>query len=136
RRSLPPSDQLVLSRFTSARAALAVFTHAVTPGAGGVVDDYAALARPWGVDGSAITPPLRCWHAEGDVTVPIRHSEELVARVPGASLVRWDSDGHLAIVDRVSEVLDWLADHAERVLLQNARATDVNASSAAEVAQN
>ena len=136
RRALAASDRGVLDRFVSPHAALAVFTRALTPGAGGVVDDYAALARPWGVDVSAITVPLRCWHAEGDVTVPLRHSEELVARVPGASLVRWDTDGHLAIVDRVSEVLDWLADHAERVLLQNARALDTTASSPAEVAQN
>jgi pimeloyl-ACP methyl ester carboxylesterase len=129
RRALRNSDRAVLDRFASPRAALAVFTRALTPGAGGVVDDYAALARPWGVDVSAITAPLRCWHSEGDVTVPVRHSEELVARVRGASLVRWDTDGHLAVVDRVSEVLDWLADHAERGLPQNARSTDANASS-------
>jgi pimeloyl-ACP methyl ester carboxylesterase len=129
RRTLPASDRATLDRFSSAHAALAVFTRALLPGAGGVVDDYAALARPWGVDVAAISAPLRCWHGEGDVTVPFRHSEELVARVPGASLVRWETDGHLALVDRVSEVLDWVADHAERVLPQNARTTEINASS-------
>jgi pimeloyl-ACP methyl ester carboxylesterase len=129
RRALPASDRAVLDRFTSPSAALAVFTRAVSPGAGGVVDDYAALARPWGVDVGAITVPVRCWHGEGDTTVPARHSEELVARVPGASLVRWETDGHLAIVDRVGEVLDWLADHTERALSQTARNADTRASS-------
>ena len=56
--------------------------------------------------------PVRCWHASTDRIVPIRHSEELVRRIPGAQLSRWDDAGHLAIVDHVGEVLDALTEIA------------------------
>ena len=78
------------------------------PGAGGVVDDYAALGRGWGFAVEDITVPVHCWHATDDPIVPVQHSEELARRIPGARLTRWDGAGHLAIVDRIGEVLDVL----------------------------
>jgi pimeloyl-ACP methyl ester carboxylesterase len=102
------ADRAVMAQFPSARAALAMFTQSCRHGAAGVVDDYAALGRPWGFPVEQISVPVRCWHASADRVVPIRHSDELVRRIPGAQLSRWDDDGHLAIVDHVGEVLDAL----------------------------
>jgi pimeloyl-ACP methyl ester carboxylesterase len=104
------ADRAVMVGFPSARAALAVFTESCRRGAAGVVDDYAALGRPWGFAVEEIAVPVRCWHASTDRIVPIRHSEELVRRVPGAQLSRWDDGDHLAIVDNVGEVLDALTE--------------------------
>ena len=97
-----------MKKFASPRAALALFTSATLRTSEGTLVDYAAAARPWHFDVEAISVPLRCWHATDDPLVPIRHSEQLVARVPGAELVRWPGEGHLAIIDRIGEVLDWL----------------------------
>jgi pimeloyl-ACP methyl ester carboxylesterase len=102
------ADRAVMASFPSARAALAVFTESCRRGAAGVVDDYAALGRPWGFPVEEISVPVRCWHASTDRVVPIRHSEELSRRIPGAQFSRWDDGGHLAIVDHVGEVLDAL----------------------------
>ena len=102
------ADNAVMAQFPSPRAALAVFSQSCRHGARGVVDDYAALGRPWGFAVEDITVPVRCWHATTDPIVPISHSEELVRRVPGATLSQWDDEGHLAIVDHVGEVLDAL----------------------------
>ena len=48
--------------------------------------------------------------------VPLRHTDELVRRIPGARRTRWDGEGHLAIVDHVGEVLDALLDSSEVAL--------------------
>ena len=80
----------------------------VSARARGVVDDYAILGRPWGFSVEDIAVPIHCWHATADKVVPIRHTEELGSRIPGARLISWVDEGHLAIVDRVGEVFDTL----------------------------
>jgi pimeloyl-ACP methyl ester carboxylesterase len=115
---MSPSDRRLLQRFESPAAALALFTLAVQRNAAGVVDDYAALARRWGFDVEDIRVPLTCWHGTDDRAVPFKHSEELVARVRGARLHTFHGEGHLAIVEHVGEILDWLtvgrSDHSTR----------------------
>lgn len=100
------SDRAVMATFPSARAALAVFTQSCRRGTSGVVDDYAALGRRWGFAVEKIAVPVHCWHATADPIVPLRHTEELVRRIPGARLSLWDAEGHLAIVEHIGEVLD------------------------------
>ena len=106
------ADRAVMARFPSARAALAVFSQSVGRSAAGVVDDYAAIGRPWGFPVEAISIAVHCWHATTDPIVPLRHSDELVRRIPGARLSRWIGEGHLAIVDHIGEVLDALTETA------------------------
>jgi pimeloyl-ACP methyl ester carboxylesterase len=101
------TDRKVMDEFAEAPTAVNVFTASCSRTTRGVVDDYAALGRPWGFDVAQITVPVRCWHAPTDPLVPIAHSEELVRRVPGAQLDHWPGEGHLAIVRHVGEVLDW-----------------------------
>lgn len=103
------ADRAVMEKFPSAKAALALFTQSCRRGAAGVVDDYAALGRPWGFDVEEIRVPVHCWHASADPIVPMHHSEELVRRIPGAQFSQWDGEGHLAIIDRIDEVFDALS---------------------------
>ena len=102
------SDRAIMAKFPSARAALAVFTQSCPRGTAGVVDDYAALGRRWGFRVEKIAVPVHCWHATADPIVPLRHTEELVRRIPGARLSLWEREGHLAIVEHIGEVLDAL----------------------------
>ena len=106
------SDRAILDEFEDAPAAVAVFTQSCRRTAVGVVDDYAALGRPWRFGVEGISVPVRCWHAPTDPLVPIAHSEELVRRIPGAQLARWEGEGHLAIVEHIGEVLDALLQSA------------------------
>lgn len=105
---MSPPDRAVMAEFPTPRAALAVFTESCRHGARGVVDDYAALGRPWGFAVEHISVPVLCWHAPTDEVVPLHHSEELVRRIPGARLSHWDGEGHLAIIEHIGEVLDAL----------------------------
>lgn len=107
-------DRAVMAEFPTARSALATFTQSCRHGATGVVDDYAALGRPWGFDVGEITVPVHCWHSETDPIVPLRHTDELVRRIPGADVTHWSGGGHLAIIDRIDEVFDALVDTAPR----------------------
>ena len=112
---LAPVDRAVLARnFASPDAALRLFTQAFLRTGAGVVDDYAALARPWGFAVAKVAVPVGCWHGTLDSLVPVRHSEELVARLPHARLVRWAGEGHLAIIERSGEVLDGLLELSRR----------------------
>jgi pimeloyl-ACP methyl ester carboxylesterase len=106
------TDRAVMDEFVEAPTAVNVFTASVRRTTAGVVDDYAALGRPWGFDVAEITVPVRCWHAPTDPLVPIAHSEDLVRRIPGTQLERWPGEGHLAIVRHIGEVLDWLTTDA------------------------
>jgi pimeloyl-ACP methyl ester carboxylesterase len=87
---------------------MALFTQAFLRGARGVVADYAALALPWGVAVENIEVPVAVFHGDADTMVPLRHSEELVTRVPTAHLTVWPSAGHLGTVAHVGDVLDTL----------------------------
>jgi len=95
--TLPPPDETV-----------ALFTQAFLRGASGVVADYRALAQPWGVALDAITAPFTVFHGDADSMVPLRHGEELAARVPGARLVVWPGEGHLGTITHAGEILETL----------------------------
>jgi pimeloyl-ACP methyl ester carboxylesterase len=102
------ADREVMKRFPSSRAAIAAFTGAFLRGADGVVDDYAALARPWGLHVEDVNVPMQLWHATADAVVPLHHSESLARRLPNATLSTWDDEGHLAIISHIDEVLERL----------------------------
>lgn len=107
-KQLNESDREIIPTLGTPAEAMALFTGAFLRGARGVVADYAALARPWGVAVERIEIPVAVFHGDADTMVPLRHSEELVARVPTARLTVWPSAGHLGTVAHVGDVLDAL----------------------------
>jgi pimeloyl-ACP methyl ester carboxylesterase len=105
-KQMSPADWAVMQKLGEPKQAMALFTQAFTRGARGVVDDYAAIARPWDVDLTAIKTPVFVVHGDADPMVPLSHSRELVDRVPGAHLTVWPGEGHLATITHVGEILD------------------------------
>lgn len=106
---LSETDRDVAARMGSPTEAMRLFTMAFQEGAHGVVADYRALAQSWGVDPAAAAVPVTVWHGSADTMVPLRHSQELAARMPGAVLTVWEGEGHLATVTHIAEVLDSFA---------------------------
>ncbi len=107
-KQLNDSDREMVAALGTPADAMALFTQAFLRGARGVVADYAALARPWGVAIERTEIPVTIFHGDDDPMVPLRHSEELAARVPSARLEVWPAAGHLGTVAHVGEILDAL----------------------------
>ncbi len=107
-KELSPRDRETLQALGEPRAGIALFTQAFLRGARGVVDDYAALAQPWGFDVERITVPLLVWQGDADTMVPLAHARALVERVPNATLTVFPGEGHLAPITHVDEILDAL----------------------------
>jgi pimeloyl-ACP methyl ester carboxylesterase len=84
--------------------AIALFTQAFLHGPHGVVADYISLAQPWGVRVEDTKVPMAVFHGDADTMVPLRHGEELAARVPGAELKVWPGAGHLGTISEVGDV--------------------------------
>jgi pimeloyl-ACP methyl ester carboxylesterase len=86
---------------------MALFTRAFQGGARGVVDDYRAIAKPWGFEPAHLAP-LTIFQGDADTMVPLRHAEELAKRLPDAELVVWPGEGHLGTITHIAEILDRL----------------------------
>ena len=107
-KELGPSDVAVVeAQDEPPEVTMRLFTRAFQNGAQGVVDDYRAIAQPWGVSlGHA--GPLTIFQGDADTMVPLRHAEELASRLPDATLVTWPGEGHLGPITHIEEILDAL----------------------------
>ena len=88
---------------------------AMAAGAGPVVDDDLAYVRDWGFDPADVTAPTLVVHGDADGMVPASHGRWLAARVPDAELWVEAGGGHISVLSRAEDALDWLAEHARRL---------------------
>lgn len=109
-KQLSTTDRLVLDQLGQPRDVMRLFTEAFTNGSHGVVADYAALAKPWGLDLTPPSRPLSVWHGDDDPMVPIDHSRVLADRL-GVDVNVWSGEGHLATITHVGEVMQWISTH-------------------------
>jgi pimeloyl-ACP methyl ester carboxylesterase len=85
---------------------------AVAAGPAPVVDDDLAYVRDWGFDPAEVTAPTLVVHGEADRMVPASHGRWLAGRVPGAELWVEPGAGHISVLARAEDALDWLVEHA------------------------
>ncbi|BDZ53989.1 alpha/beta fold hydrolase [Agromyces marinus] len=85
---------------------------AESAGPGGLVDDDVAFTRAWGFELADVHVPVLLVQGELDRVIPRAHAVRLVAGLPGARLWMRLDDGHVAVLDVVPEVLDWLAERS------------------------
>ncbi|WP_149203455.1 alpha/beta fold hydrolase [Actinotalea subterranea] len=81
---------------------------ATQAGPDGLVDDDCAFVTPWGFDPAAVTVPVLLVHGGEDRVVPASHGERLARTVPGAEIWRQPHDGHVSVLARCGDALDWL----------------------------
>ncbi|GAB2673631.1 alpha/beta fold hydrolase [Kribbella swartbergensis] len=87
---------------------LEAFREGVANGPGGYVDDAISLVSPWGFRLDQVKAPTRVMAATEDESVPRRHTEWLVAGIPGAAPV-WSPGGHIGDHSATEEgLIRWL----------------------------
>lgn len=60
------------------------------------VYDIALFGRPWGFSPRDIQVPIRIWHGDVDLVVPLAHSEHLAEIIPDSELIVVPDHGHFA----------------------------------------
>jgi pimeloyl-ACP methyl ester carboxylesterase len=107
RDSLPPADLDNLRRAGAAWLALDA-RDAFAPGGDGWFDEQWAVAQPWGFDLGDIRIPVLIVHGLADPWVDPQAARVLAAGIPGAELRLLEGMGHMSLLDRLDEVVDWL----------------------------
>ena len=82
---------------------------ALAAGPAPLIDDDLAYVRAWGFDPSGIRTPVRLVHGGLDRVVPAAHSEQLAQGIPHAVMDRAHDDGHISILRRAADALEWVA---------------------------
>ncbi|MCE7009606.1 alpha/beta hydrolase [Kibdelosporangium philippinense] len=82
---------------------------AIDAGPEGLIDDDLAYVTPWGCDPNQITAPMLLIHGDDDRMVPATHSKWLKTRCATAELRLSPGDGHISVLDRAREALEWLS---------------------------
>jgi pimeloyl-ACP methyl ester carboxylesterase len=80
-----------------ARQKMEAFLDSVSHGGRGAALDYRVTAQPWGFLPQAISCPVTWWHGLDDDTVPLHQAQDLVARIPHATLHTVPDASHLAL---------------------------------------
>ncbi len=75
----------------------------------GVVDEYLAIAAPWGFRPEDIRTPVHVYQGTADALVPEEWGRNLAERLPDASLTVYPDEGHFIALTRREDVLNWLA---------------------------
>lgn len=83
-----------------------------TQGVVGVREDGLAAVSGWGFDVAGIQVPVAIWQGRADAMVPPHHGEWLAEHVPGARVHRFDDEGHVSLVHRLTEMLAELKEMA------------------------
>jgi pimeloyl-ACP methyl ester carboxylesterase len=107
-RALPPEDQAVVEQMTAAELADGL-RDATRHGPGGVADDYAVLAVPWGFDPADVGGAVTVFQGAADTLLPMSHAEALAAQLPAGRLEVMDEAGHFLLHAHLGRVLDVLA---------------------------
>ncbi len=71
----------------------------------GMVEEYRAMARPWGFGPRDVRVPTTYWQGGRDTLVPAHWAEQLCDDTPGATLRAVAGDGHFLAYSRWHEVL-------------------------------
>jgi pimeloyl-ACP methyl ester carboxylesterase len=87
---------------------MSLFSEVFRQGSSGVVLEYRLYGRPWGFSFEEVSVPVRLWHDEEDLVVPVHHAEDLASRLPDAKLHKLRATGHFSIQQHYGTMLDTL----------------------------
>jgi pimeloyl-ACP methyl ester carboxylesterase len=78
----------------------------------GMLDDDLAYVSSWGFDPGSVDVPVLLMHGDEDRIVPPAHGRWLAERIAHSELWLGVGDGHISIMQRGEDALEWLLDQA------------------------
>ncbi|HEX9993669.1 MAG TPA: alpha/beta hydrolase [Acidimicrobiales bacterium] len=87
---------------------LEVVNAAMAGGPDGQIDDDLSYVRPWGFDVADVRCPVLLHHGARDRIAPVAHARWLAEHCPDAELRVFDDDGHVSVLTKSPEALEWL----------------------------
>ena len=103
---LPQRDQQTLADPELRRVLTESSREGLRPGVEGAAWDGLLFSRPWGFDLREIRVPVRLWHGEKDVVVPVSMGHFLAKNIPGCQARFYEEDGHFSLpFSRMREIL-------------------------------
>jgi len=103
---LPLRDQQTLADHELRRLLTESSREGLRPGVKGAAWDGFLFSRPWGFDLRHIRLPVRLWHGEKDVVVPVSMGHFLANNIPGCKAQFYPDDGHFSLpFSRMREIL-------------------------------
>lgn len=107
--AMPESDRAVLRELGN--SITAGFVEAGRQGPWGFVDDFIAIAAPWGFDPADASAPVIIEYGRTDVNVPASHGDWLVENVPHVEVRAHETGGHVKSPDEKFDSLVEIARH-------------------------
>ena len=66
------------------------------------------MSRRWGFPLEGVNVPVRIWHGEADVTVPVDMGRFLARSLPNCRATFYPGEGHHLVYDRWRQILSTL----------------------------
>jgi pimeloyl-ACP methyl ester carboxylesterase len=107
---MPPLDRVVLRRrFVWNAMRDFMMTEPLKNGVARAVWETHLYAHDWGFALDDVKVPVRLWHGEADLHVPVQMGRELAARLPSCTSTFVKDGGHLCVVDVAPTIFAELA---------------------------
>lgn len=109
---LPEADRRVLARPEIAHLFRDSVRESVRQGYSANLEGMRLLARPWGFRLDRIATPVRLWHGEADITVPVTMGRYVASRLGGCRATYYPDEGHFSLsVNHARAILGDLEEH-------------------------
>jgi pimeloyl-ACP methyl ester carboxylesterase len=102
---LPAADVAVMQRPDVMEMFVEDSRRASATSAMAAAQDFTLFARDWGFRLEDIAVPVHVWHGDADRNVPYAHGQQQAERIPNAVFHACPGEGHLLVVDHLSEIL-------------------------------
>lgn len=123
----PPPDRPLLRRAEFKAMFIQDMVDALDSGMRAPIYDLYLFSKYWGFRLRDIRVPVRFWHGDADVIVPVSHGRHQADLVPGSRLVTVPDGGHFSGFETVPVVLDVFEEVWPVVGLSGARHAGSNA---------
>jgi pimeloyl-ACP methyl ester carboxylesterase len=106
--ALPEVDRATFRRPRVQALLLDDAREALRQGTRGALQELVLFSQPWDVPLGEIRMPVRLWHGEADVQVPLAIARRVAAAIPDCRASFVPGAGHLWVLDHLDEVLEAL----------------------------